>query len=146
MPKNLVAERDALLKALEVAHHRINAAQKGLQAAEEKARALETQAHAQETQLESMHRMFERRAAEIAACEGHGEEQIQVLEHKIGQGIAENQRLKTLLFEAESALNTDHGQDYLPAPKRGVHHEPDADRLDPSIEIEAAPPSVRRRR
>jgi hypothetical protein len=144
MPKNLLAERDALLQALELAHHRINEAVKAQQDAEKKVYSLEVELRAQDTQLESMHRQFEKRAAEIAACEGHGEEHIQVLEHKIGLGQAENQRLKNLLVEAESGHCTDH--EYIPAPKRGVHHEPVSFHVDAEVEIDAATPHQRRLR
>lgn len=145
MPKNLIAEREALLKALELAHHRINEAKKAQQEAEKRIHSLEAQLHTQETQLESMHRQFEKRAAEIAACEGHGDEHIHILERKIGQGQAENQRLKALLLEAESPACVDH--EYLPAPKRGVHHERiSIIHADAPVEIEAAPLHQRRMR
>ena len=144
MSKKLLAERDALLKALELAHHRINEAQKAHEDAEQKIQSLEAHLHTQETHLASMHRQFEKRAAEIAGCEGYGQEHIQELEHKIGLGLAENQRLKGLLVEVEAAHCTDH--EYLPAPKRGVHHEPDSFHVDSHVEIEAAPIHQRRRR
>lgn len=144
MPTNLIAERDALLKALELAHRRINEAQEAQKQAEQKIQSLEAELRAQETQLESMHRQFEKRAGEIAACNGHGEDHIQLLERKIGQSLAENQRLKSLLIEAESAQGTDH--EYVPAPKRGVHHEPDPLHPHIEIEIQASPPPDRRHR
>jgi chromosome segregation ATPase len=143
MPKNLIAEREALLKALELAHHRINEAKKAQQEAEKKVHSLEAHLRTQETQLESMHRQFEKRAAEIAACEGHGDEHIHSLERKIGQGQAENQRLKALLLEAEAPARIDH--EYLPAPKRGVHHERiSIIHVDTPVEIDAAPLHQRR--
>ena len=138
MPKKLIAERDALLKALELGHHQINEVQKGHQAAEQKIQSLEAQLRVGENRLDSVHRQFEKRAAEIAACGGHGHEHIQELEHKIGLGLAENQRLKALLIEVEAANHTDH--EYVPAPKRGVHHEPDSFHIDTHVEIEASVP------
>ncbi|WP_131989666.1 hypothetical protein [Chthoniobacter flavus] len=142
MAKNLIAERDALLKALELAHRRINEAQKSQKQAEQEIHTLEAQARALEIQLESMHRQFEKRAGEIAACHGHGEEHIRMLEHKIGQGVAESQRLKALLIEAESEHSTNH----VPAPRRGVHYEPNSLHVDADVEIEASPPHLRRHR
>ncbi len=144
MPKKLIAERDALLKALEIAHRRINEAQEAHQRAEQTIHSLEVQLRSDEARLESMHRQFEKRATEIAACEGYGQEHIQELEHKIGLGLAENQRLKTLLIEVETTHHTDH--EYIPAPKRGVHHEPDSFHVDSPVEIDAAAPHQRRRR
>lgn len=144
MSKKLIAERDALLKALAFAHRRINEAQEARQRAEKAFHSLEVQLRFDESCLESMHRQFEKRAAEIAACEGYGQEHIQELEHKIGLGLAENQRLKALLIEVEAANHSDH--EYVPAPKRGVHHEPDSFHVDSTVEIEAAAPHQRRRR
>lgn len=142
MPTNLTAERDALLKALELAHRRIHETQNIQRDAEQKILSLEAELRTQETQLEFMHRQFEKRASEIAACNGKGEEHIQLLERKIGQSLAENQRLQALLVEAESTHSTDH--QYIPAPKRGVHHEPAPLHADLEIEIEASPPPGRR--
>jgi hypothetical protein len=107
-PTQLVSERDALRKAVELAEQKIAQAHSVRKHAETRVVALEARVRAQRTKLESMHHRLEKQSVR----HGHHIQKahrISVLESKYQQCLVENRAMRTRLMEFASRRSTAGG-------------------------------------